>query len=254
MQIEHNTVQTAALRIGDSSTDNRLIELTLGNPRWNYVDQYEIDAPFSGTKEIDLSPMLEVGQVFVLNLGSSSFDVSWRDKDSGSVLGCDCNAGEFIVVTNPDPGVFGSSTFTLAGSGATTPARIVAIGRTPELASTAIDQGEGGPSVSFFYYDGIGPIDVNTTTLANNFRLSSINVSFASAPLTSEDLEYSIDSGQGTGYDVVLQTIDPKDVGGTRFLYEPAVESFHAANDQVAVSYPGTDGIAWTVRIAIEVL
>lgn len=251
--LEFNSRFRVTLDVGSTASDARKTEIEVDSPLWNYFNDQIIEAKPGGV-DIDLSQCIEVGYVIVQNQASvSSVTVAWTDRDSGSSFSVPIQPGEWVSITNPNPGQHGTSYLSITGGNLDT--RLLTIGRTPELSPTGLlSCGCEGTSLAFYYYSGTGEIDVSTATLTSNFRLSNVFVTFGAGPTTPEDLTIGLDSGQGPTFDSAIQTIDPADVGGTEFFFEPSVESFYAANDQIVVTYPGTDAIAWTVRIAVEVV
>ncbi len=90
--------------------------------------------------------------------------------------------------------------------------------------------------------------DIQTTTsvalawsiaVGDNFDVKRINLTFDTAPTTSEDLTVTLDSGQGAAYDTVLYTVDPSVASVTNLTIEELPGFMNG--DALLIEYTNTD-------------
>ena len=98
-----------------------------------------------------------------------------------------------------------------------------------------------------------GPIgEVGEVPVGAHYRLVSVSVRFAIAPVTSEPLTITLDAAAGPAWDVLLYTVDPGAGGITDLVWQPDEELFFEGGDEVLVAYANTDTRDWALQITFK--
>lgn len=125
----------------------------------------------------------------------------------------------------------------------------------PDFATSQIPtapEGGGGPAVT--PDTGSGALSV-TTVLSTRFRFIEATIAFDSIPTTDEDATLTLDSVEGSAYDMVIRRVTPADGEdkGAVVFYGIGDEDY-PKGDQLVLAFPNTDGRTWGARIVVELL
>jgi hypothetical protein len=101
---------------------------------------------------------------------------------------------------------------------------------------------------------GSGALSV-TTVLSTRFRFIEATIAFDSIPTTDEDATLTLDSVEGSAYDMVIRRVTPADGEdkGAVVFYGIGDEDY-PKGDQLVLAFPNTDGRTWGARIVVELL
>jgi hypothetical protein len=110
-------------------------------------------------------------------------------------------------------------------------------------------------AASVFKTNGTGAGAIATTMtvpVGATYRLVSVSLHFDIAPVTNENLTFTLNAQAGAAYDFLLYSIDPAAVAMTDLLWMPDEEIFLVGSDAVDVAYTNTDTRTYGVQITMK--
>jgi len=84
------------------------------------------------------------------------------------------------------------------------------------------------------------------------FRLLRIEVHWSAAPTTSEDFTVKLDAGDGSAYDVLIDSVNPSAGSQTDLIFTYGEGYEYEADDEIDIAYPNTDTKTISGKIVYE--
>lgn len=108
-----------------------------------------------------------------------------------------------------------------------------------------------GASVYTATGTGGGAVSVSASVpVGATYRLVSVGVHLSAAPTSAGSITVTLDAGQGSDYDTLLQTASL--VGVTDYVWLPDEDYFLVGGDAVNVAYANPDHRTYGVRVTLK--
>ena len=113
----------------------------------------------------------------------------------------------------------------------------------------------GGISKQIYKHTATGSAAIaEAVTSIAPFRLLRIEVKFSSAPSTSQNFTVTLDAGDDSEYDALIDSVDPSVGSQTTLIFKYGKGYEYEADDEIDIAWTNTDTRTYGLRVIYELI